>query len=322
MSDSPRLLGTDDEHCLALVESGAELPPIVVHRASRRVIDGVHRIRAAMMRGEEVVRARLFEGTAEDAFVLSVRMNVAHGLPLSRSDRMAAAERIISSHPQWSNRVIASCTGLSASTVAKVRNRSVGDDGQSVTRIGRDGRVRPVNGSSGRLLVSELLTRHPTASIREIAREAGVSPSTVHDVRKRLQAGQDPIPAAQRAKLHAEKAQKYPQVARVHPLSPAPPAMPEIDPATMMTALMRDPSLRYSEIGRRLIRWLDGCRRGVSECPEIIDHVPEHNIGPVARLAREYARAWDEFAANLEKRIGAELGERQESTNRPTAVPI
>jgi hypothetical protein len=308
LSDSPRLAGADNEHCLTLVESGVDLPPIVVHRESNRVIDGVHRIIAAMMRGEEVVRAKFFDGTPEDAFVLSVRMNIVHGLPLSRADRVSAVARIISSHPQWSNRVIASCTGLSASTVAKLRPQAVGKEGETITRIGKDGRVRPVDGLSGRLYVSELLERNPKASIREIARKAGVSPSTVHDVRKRLEAGEDPIPASQRAKLQAEGNQKPSDMALVHPLPNRP-----IDSAAMVAALMRDPSLRYSEIGRRLIRWLDGCRRGVSECPELIERVPEHSIYAVARLAREYSREWDEFAETLEQRRGAEAEERPQA---------
>ncbi|GAA0896563.1 hypothetical protein GCM10009574_073920 [Streptomyces asiaticus] len=101
-SDSPRVDGEDTDYVKALAESGARLPPIVVHRATRRVVDGMHRLRAAELRGQESIEAQFFEGSTSDAFVLSVWLNTAHGLSLSTADRSAAALRIIRSHPQWS----------------------------------------------------------------------------------------------------------------------------------------------------------------------------------------------------------------------------
>jgi ParB-like chromosome segregation protein Spo0J len=50
-SGSPRLAGQNEEHARLLAESGLELPPIVVHRPTRRVIDGMHRLAAARLRG-------------------------------------------------------------------------------------------------------------------------------------------------------------------------------------------------------------------------------------------------------------------------------
>jgi hypothetical protein len=49
-----------------------------------------------------------------------VGMNIAHGLPLTRADRTAAAARVVHSYPQWSDRMISTVVGLSAGTVAKV----------------------------------------------------------------------------------------------------------------------------------------------------------------------------------------------------------
>lgn len=39
--------------------------------------------------------------------------NTHHGLPLTRADRKAAAQRILDIHPHWSDRAIAKVTGLS-----------------------------------------------------------------------------------------------------------------------------------------------------------------------------------------------------------------
>ena len=108
LNESPRQSGESVDHVEVLAESEAQLPPIVVHGQSMRVIDGMHRIRAAVLRGEEKIEARIYHGTEDDSFVLAVQLNIAHGLPLTRADRIAAAVRIMGSHPQWSNRMIAS----------------------------------------------------------------------------------------------------------------------------------------------------------------------------------------------------------------------
>src|SRR4051812_30365190 len=74
-ADSPRLAGEDMQHARLLADSDAELPPILVHRKTMRVIDGMHRIRAAVLRGEDKIKAKLFDGCEEAAFVLAVEAN-------------------------------------------------------------------------------------------------------------------------------------------------------------------------------------------------------------------------------------------------------
>ena len=301
LDDSPRQGGASDEHVLVLAESEGQLPPIIVHGPSMRVIDGVHRIRAAVMRGEKEIEAQLYHGTDADAFVHAVSMNIAHGLPLTRADRTAAAARIIGSHPQWSNRMIATATGLSAGTVGTVRRRSTAQTAQSTTRVGKDGRARPINSAAGRLKVGELLAEKPAASIRAIAKEAGVSPSTVHETRRRLRAGQDPAPDRQ-------KVQGSPPTPR--PPDGGPPrgapgdsgSAGSVDVATILANLKEDPSLRFSDAGRSLLRWLDRYRVGMTGSNKIAEMVPDHCAGSVAKLARRYARVWTELAAQLEER--------------------
>jgi hypothetical protein len=90
--------------------------------------------------------------------------------------------------------MIAITVGLSPRTVAKARHRSTAQSMQSNTRLGKDGRVRPINHAAGRLKVAALLADNPTLPIRAIAQQAGVSCSTVHNVRQRLRAGQHPTP--------------------------------------------------------------------------------------------------------------------------------
>lgn len=300
LDDSPRRDGEDDDHIRMLAESVEHLPAIVVHGESMRVIDGIHRVRAAVMRGEEKIEAKVYYGTDDDAFLLAVRMNIAHGLPLTRADRTAAAIRIIGSHPQWSNRMIATVTGLSAGTVGKVRRRSTAQNAQSTARVGMDGRVRPANNVDGRLKAAELLAEKPTASIRAIANEAGVSPSTVHDVRQRLRAGQDPAP--QRQRIQGSATLLPPDVSAPQETPGDPGAAGSADIVTILADLKEDPSLRFSDTGRSLLRWLDRHRVGAAGSDKIANMVPDHCAGSVARLARGYAQVWTEVAAQLEER--------------------
>jgi ParB-like chromosome segregation protein Spo0J len=294
--DSPRLAGVDAEHVRVLAESGAALPPIIVHRQTMRVIDGMHRLSAALLRGQSEIEAHLYTGGEDDAFVLAVETNIAHGLPLSLADRTAAAERIIRSHPNWSDRAIASSTGLAASTVSAIRKRATDQVVQLNSRVGRDGRTRPVSSAEGRRLASELIAGNPGASLRAIASVAGISPGTVRDVRKRLEAGDDPVPPTARKKEQSSRVQRSPHRRRGRRTSPA-------DRAAVLRELRKDPSLRFSETGRALLRWLDTQTIGMVDWEKVVENVPDHCVDIIVDLARDNANAWQKFAERLERRI-------------------
>src|ERR1039458_3555414 len=197
VSDTPRLSGESLEHVQTLAATQSRLPPIIVHRPTMRVIDGMHRIRAAKLKGQDSITAQFFEGSEADAFVLAVKANVSHGLPLPMADRKAAVARIIESHPHWVDRMIAQVTGLAARTVAEIRRRSE-EPSTAEARLGRDGRFRPVNASVGRVVASELFISNPQLSLRQVARQAGISPETARDVRNRLRKGESPVPGRPR----------------------------------------------------------------------------------------------------------------------------
>ncbi|MGD0557053.1 MAG: ParB/RepB/Spo0J family partition protein, partial [Streptosporangiaceae bacterium] len=192
--ESPRLNGEDKAHIARLAETEVPLPPILVDRRTMRVIDGMHRLMAASLRAQETIDVMFFEGSEADVFLRAVEENVAHGLPLTQADRQAAAERIIATHPHLSDRAIGQASGLAAKTVAAIRKRSTEESQQSNVRVGRDGRVRPLDASEARLRAAEMLTDQPEASLRDVARAAGISPATVLDVRKRLERGESPVP--------------------------------------------------------------------------------------------------------------------------------
>lgn len=67
-----------------------------------------HRVEAALLNGKEEIEAEFFDGSADEAFVKAVELNIAHGLPLTLTERKLAAARIMASCPDLSDRAIAS----------------------------------------------------------------------------------------------------------------------------------------------------------------------------------------------------------------------
>ncbi len=283
--ESPRLSGEDRTHVARLAEAEEPLPPILVERRTMKVIDGMHRLLAASLNGQETIDVIFFDGCPEEVFLLAVEANVTHGLPLSHSDRRAAARRIIGSHPHMSDRAIGASTGLSAKTVAAIR-RSTAAVPQLTSRMGRDGRVRPLNGARGRLQAAQLMAEHPGASLREVARHAGVSPATARDVRQRMERGEKPTLTGSGP-------------ARGCTAAPASGAAPD----AAVQKLLRDPSLRHSEHGRQLLRLLQvNNAAGAQDWSGMAVAVPPHCTAIIGQIARHYAQMWQGFAQELDQR--------------------
>jgi hypothetical protein len=306
-ADSPRLNGLDEAHAMLLAESDDPLPPILVQRGTLRVIDGMHRLRAAQLQGKTHVPVYFFDGDDHAVFLRSVTSNIAHGLPLSLADREGAAIRLMSCYPHWSDRGIAKACGLSGKTVGALRRRAVAELPQLNVRVGQDGRARPLNAAAGRRLVSQFIAAHPDASLREVARVAGVSPATVRDVRERMRRGDSPVTASQERAAGAGEggATTEPRPPRpLHRVRSRSGAEPEVvDSRSIMDNLRRDPSLRYTDSGRALLRWLDKHLVDSGECGDLVASVPPHCLPVVARLAQHVAAEWQVLADRLDKRM-------------------
>jgi transposase-like protein len=309
--ESPRLNGQDKAHIARLAQLEMPLPPILVDRRSNKVIDGMHRLIAASLKGQETVEVRYFDGRMEDAFLWAVKENVEHGLPLSLADRRAAAARIVLSHPELSDRALAKWVGLAARTVASIRRR-VSADGAPVSsvRLGRDGKVRPLDGSEGRHRVAALVAEDPDASLRELARRAGVSPATVRDVRHRLDRGEPPARSGAVPSVRTEQPVDGAGTRREAPASPdrlhepvaTSTSSPDPAEVSALDKLLRDPSLRGSEPGRYLLRLLQHHAATVQEWPAVLAALPLHCLGTVEQLARQHSEMWLNFAQELDDR--------------------
>jgi ParB-like chromosome segregation protein Spo0J len=303
-----RQSGTDAAHVQLLADAAGagELPAIFVQKRTMRVIDGMHRIEAAKLRGEKIISARIVVCSDEEAYVLAVKTNTLHGLPLSRADRISGAKRILAWHRDWSDRAVAAATGLSAKTIAGLRYRSA-DDVQDITkRLGRDGKRHPVTALEGRKRAVEYLTARPDASLREVAREADVSLGTVHDVRSRLRRGLDPVAVGRREPLDQDPA---PSPA---PLRPAPDnttnlfsrRRTNLPPSWTVIApkLANDPCIKYTQSGRAFLRWMAMHVTHPGEWKEFSETVPAHWAEDMSQIAESVSESWREFAVHLRTR--------------------
>ncbi|MFE2725631.1 ParB N-terminal domain-containing protein [Kitasatospora sp. NPDC059327] len=304
-SDSPRARRQDEEHVRKLADSDWEFEPVLVHRDTMRVIDGMHRLSATALRGRREIAVRFFDGSEADAYVLSVQLNVRHGLPLTPAERRLAAGRILRSHPHWSDRAIAERTGLSGKTVGKLRRSASADIPQSHTRTGRDGTVRPLSSAEGRRIAAALLAEDPGASLRELARGAGVSTGTVRDVRDRLRRGESPVPQGRRD--GAGPTAVPPRLPRQRTVERSPGEAPSADVAADLASaalrkLIRDPALKATDSGRLLLRALLTTELTPDQWERIADALPPHSVPLVHVAAARRSAEWSALADALAQR--------------------
>jgi ParB-like chromosome segregation protein Spo0J len=258
-----------------------------------RVIDGMHRLRAVALRGQDKINVQFYDGDEQDAFVLAVRANITHGLPLSLADRSAAAARIVRARPQWSDRMIAAAAGLSPKTVGAIRQRSTEEIPQLNKRAGGDGRARPVNSAEGRKIAGELIVSNPRATLRAIAEAAGISPATVRDVRERLRRGERPELLKRPGSKPRDNDGGNDTIASRSSGTVR---------TSILPSLRKDPSLRFNEAGRALLRLLEANTIEPDEWGRLIESIPTHCASMIADVAEECAETWRRVATQVKRR--------------------
>ncbi|MER7760781.1 ParB N-terminal domain-containing protein [Streptomyces sp. NPDC097619] len=336
-ADSPRLGGIDKSHVRRLAAVFAALPPVLVHRTTMRVVDGMHRIHAASLKGLDTIEVRYLDAAEDQVFLRSVAANLAHGLPLSVAERKTAAARILASHPSLSDRAVASYVGLDAKTVAGVRVCSAAGSPPLNMRTGADGRAHPLDRTAERMHAAELFAQDPDLPLRTVVEKTGLSLGTAHDVRQRLLRGEDPVPQSRQAAGAAAKRAAGPpvppgtgpQAGLRGPAGPtgqagalrgpqaalSPRSRPPMD---TLRRLATDPSLRHTDTGREFIRWLHTHFMVDEAWRKRLDAIPPHSVDAVADLARHCSDAWRRFAEELAVRrhAGPDLAELH--TTQPT----
>jgi hypothetical protein len=302
--------GTNAAHVQLLIDAAdsAQLPPILIQQEGCRVIDGVHRLEAAKLRGDATIKARFLDCTDSEALVLAMKANSIHGLPLSKADRVAGARRLLTAHPDWSDRAIAAITGLSDKTIAALRNQAADTAHLGSKRLGLDGKRRPVNAGECRRRAAEYISAHPNAPLRQVAKETDVSLGTVHDVNARLRSGVSPernehrIPAARPA-VHPT-----PAVADTVTVTPGANGTPlrrknhtdaPLTWAGIAAKVAQDPTIRYTEGGKEFLRWMAQHTSNLDGWREFVNAIPAHWRSVIAPIAESIGKEWSLFAEQL-----------------------
>jgi AraC-like DNA-binding protein len=278
VDDFVRCGGEDTSHTRALLALSSEWPPIYLHRQSMVVVDGMHRVCAARRRGDSEILVCFLSGPLADAFILGVRANTGYGKPLTLAERERSATRILETHSHWSDGAIAEACGVSSKTVAALRRSTQENPELNRRRIGRDGKSRPVDPTENRRRAAQLLQESPQASLREIARQAELSPATVKSVRDRLQRD------------------------AAHPSAPSAGA-PIGDESGARPAIAEDAAVQSTERGAAFATWFESRLVTTQDWQEFVGVIPVSRIYVIADQARACAEAWRSFAEALEARV-------------------
>jgi ParB-like chromosome segregation protein Spo0J len=292
---SMRERGIDPAHVAALAEVVESWPPIVVNRSDLHVVDGQHRVRAAKQLGLRHLCAVWFDGSPDDSYVEFVRCNVSHGLPLTLVERRAAARRLVRSRPELSDRGIAQVCGLSPRTVARLREEAGADTSTSngsrhaKGRIGRDGRVRPIDPAGVRARIAEELARSPDASLRAIACAVGASPETVRSVRNEMR-------TAELSSPHETGVEHEPDATVLGLLSRS-------RKASIALAWGDDRALTDRENGQQFVDWFGKTSVEQGDLWRYLESVPLSRVYEIADESRRRAEFWTRFALAAEGKV-------------------
>ena len=140
------------------------------------------------------------------------------------------------------------------------------------SRLGKDGKLRPVDPGASRARIVNLLQTKPDQSLREIARLTGTSPATVISVRSRLN----------RASNEGDREE-------------APSATPASVP------WLSDSALGSTDEGRGFAGWFE--KTDVDgQWKDYVGGIPVSRIYEVSDEARRRAGEWLAFASTLEER--------------------
>ena len=122
---------THVRHLVQALEAGSELPPVVIDKKTKRVVDGFHRVKAHLKYGGDDAEIEVIEKNYKDdatLFTDSMRYNAAHGVKLDSCDRTHCL-------------IVAETLGLTMDTVAGVLNIPIERLGELKANTAKSGKL-------------------------------------------------------------------------------------------------------------------------------------------------------------------------------------
>jgi hypothetical protein len=115
------------------LRSGASLPPVVVDRTTRRIVDGFHRCRAAAVVGGDAAMIAvewISPGSDAALFEEAVRRNATHGRRLDRQDEIRVT--VLAEHFGLAETRVAAALQVEPERVMELRARVVIVEGEPI----------------------------------------------------------------------------------------------------------------------------------------------------------------------------------------------
>ena len=108
------------------------------------LLGGYHRTAAARAAGQSKIKAIVFHGTADEAFMVAYRDNNTHGLNLSSGDKKYSIVKALLRFPDKTLRILGKELGCTYSYISVIRKEMVanGELVEPDKRMGRDGIMR------------------------------------------------------------------------------------------------------------------------------------------------------------------------------------
>lgn len=142
------------------------------------------------------------------------------------------------------------------------------------------------------MLASEVIAQQPEASLRQIARLAGISMGTARDVRARVRRGLDPVPVRQRTAVQQPPRVLKAVEAKVQSAS---------ERESLLRKLRSDPSLRCTESGRAVLQALSMHLKSMADLEDNVEALPPHCAYVLIELASGVAGEWLGVAEKLRR---------------------
>jgi len=163
-----------------LMRSGwGTFPAVEVFRIGKElyVVDGFHRVKAALQAKVAKIPANIRQGTPDDALLFCVRANSTHGLRRSNEDKRRAVEMLLD-HPIFSgygSKKIAGLAGVSSPMVIDLKRKRAGEKTTTEKRRARGVDSTPTQQSA------EVPSKLPQAvqAVAEVMGKAGASPEVI-----------------------------------------------------------------------------------------------------------------------------------------------
>lgn len=165
------------EYSEAMLSGWGDFPPVEVFRLGEKfvVVDGFHRVKAALAAKLPKVPANLREGTPDEALLFCVKANSTHGLRRTNEDKRRAVEMLLD-HPKFGTlgkAKLADLAGVSKPMVLDVIRKR---EGELTTHERR--KVQRVDSTPLPVVVAEKLSPSLKALAADLA-TAGASPEVI-----------------------------------------------------------------------------------------------------------------------------------------------